>query len=202
MAPAISVTADHPLYDPILSCCNAAELLRLARTCKAFRNTVLDFIPRAFNINRNLLQFFADPIGFRIMLSDTGAIVSGSFALQFFIRAYYPLSDLDIYVEAKKSEHVGQWLLRNGYTYVPAKRDYHETTLQQDNNFKLAIKFLRHGWIGDDFSSSGVKGVFNFFGEVRGVTRKVQLIVTESCAIEAILKFPSSKWQCPYSPMV
>ena len=202
MAPAISVTADHPLYDPILSCCNAAELLRLARTCKAFRNTILDFIPRAFDINRNLLQFFADPVGFRTMQSDTGAVVSGSFALQFFIRAYYPLADLDIYVEAKKSEHVGRWLLRNGYTYVAVKKDCCGTTYQQDKNFKLAVRFLEHGWIGDEFNCGEVKGVLNFFGEVGGVTRKVQLIVTEGCAIEAILKFSSSEWPHQYRAMI
>lgn len=193
MASAISITADHPLYDPLFSCCNGAELLRLARTCKAFNGAISDFVPRAFDIHRNLREFFTDPIGFRVMQSYTGAIVSGSFALQFFIRAYYPLADLDIYVEAEKSPYVGRWLLKNGYIYVPAEKEYSGTTLRQDDDFEVAVKFLEYGWIGDDFSCKGVKGVLNFFGDIRGVVKKVQLIVTEGCAIEVVLKFPTSE---------
>lgn len=148
---------------------------------------------RAYDIRKGLLHFFADPAGFRLMQSRTGAIVSGSFALQFFTREYYPLADFDIYVELAKGVQVGRWLMENGYSYVPSKRDHYGSTLQQPDDFELSIKSLDYGWIGDYFKCKGVKGVLNFFRDVDGTTKKVQLIVTELCAIRTILSFHSSK---------
>ena len=101
---------------------NAAEILRLMRTSKAFEVMARDFLRRAYNVNKPLRRFFQDPIAFRVMQYETGTVVSGSFALQFFVRSYYLTADLDLYVTHSGAEKVGSWLQENGYTYVPAKK--------------------------------------------------------------------------------
>ncbi|KDR72124.1 hypothetical protein GALMADRAFT_213556 [Galerina marginata CBS 339.88] len=54
---------------------------------------------------------------FRYQLHHTGAIVSGSIALQFFDRVQYPNSDMDIFVRTGGAEYICQWILCEGYRY-------------------------------------------------------------------------------------
>lgn len=85
----------HPIYDKILSYLSPASLIRLGRASKLTLNAVQDFSYRAFDINCSPSRFISDPIAFRILQARTGTVVSGSFALQFFDRTFYPESDLD-----------------------------------------------------------------------------------------------------------
>lgn len=45
-----------------------------------------------------------DPVEFRSQMSRHGAIISGSFALQFFERTMWPDADLDIWIEGVDEE--------------------------------------------------------------------------------------------------
>jgi len=49
----------------------------------------------------------------------SGAVVSGSVALQFLDRVSYPSADLDIYVSHVNVEAAELWLLDHGMTKVP-----------------------------------------------------------------------------------
>jgi len=53
-----------------------------------------------WNINRALKRFVNDPVGLRSSMARHEALISGSFALQFFARTVWEDSDLDIYLEA------------------------------------------------------------------------------------------------------
>jgi hypothetical protein len=59
---------------------------------------VKDYFARAFNIEKRLSRYFDDPKSFRKLQAETLTVISGSTALQFFQRNFYPESDLDLYV--------------------------------------------------------------------------------------------------------
>ena len=187
------VSRNHVICDSLMSGCSAAEILRLMRTSKAFEVMARDFLRRAYNVHKPLRRFFQDPIAFRLMQYETGTVVSGSFALQFFVRSYYPTADLDLYVTHSGAEKVGSWLQGNGYTYVPAIKKRRGKVLKQPRSFKDAISSLDLAWVPDEFYCKGVMGVLNFEGVVGGNRRKVQLIMTDLCPIRTILNFYSSK---------
>ncbi|KAH8683003.1 hypothetical protein BGZ60DRAFT_551938, partial [Tricladium varicosporioides] len=54
-----------------------------------------------WNINRQLERFVNDPPSLRSLMSQCNALISGSFALQFFERVVWKNSHLDIYVECQ-----------------------------------------------------------------------------------------------------
>ena len=192
MAHLHSLASDHLLSDPVLSCCNAAELLHLSCTSKIMRSIVQDFMRRSYNLNRSLQYFFDNPFGFRIMQSYTNAIISGAFALQFFTRTHHPSTHLDIYVGDAWKKLVGGWLLENGYSYVPAVQTVNNTDISQPAIYEEAIVSL--GWIPDNFHYEGVLGVLNFSRMVNGTERIVHLVVASVCSIQTVLKFNSSMW--------
>ena len=184
---------NHLVYDSVLCECNGRDLLRLMRTCKAFERMVRDFMRREYDLNKRLLSFFLDPLAFRTMQWSTGAIISGSFALQFFTRSHYPTADLDIYVCRPGGVRAGNWLQDNGYDYVPACVEEDGVVCKQPDSFEHAIRSMDFAWAPDRFYCEGVDGVFNFERVVCGCVRKVQIIVTGLCPIKTILNFHSSK---------
>lgn len=95
------------IYDAIFSQASPAGSILLSRTCRDARYANRDFNNRAFNINRHLGRFFKDPKGFRSLQARTGTLISGSNALQFFDRTYYPESDMDLFAHRGHSREIG-----------------------------------------------------------------------------------------------
>ncbi|KAI0757888.1 hypothetical protein BC629DRAFT_1265542, partial [Irpex lacteus] len=163
------------------------DICRLAKVNKALRRTMPRAINHTFSIYRRLKHFFNDPFSFRVMQSRTGALVSGSFALQFFCRVFYPEADLDIYAANDAKHDVGDWLLANAYTFCPAERPngqpltYLEALQALDDNRAEETSYVR-----------GVVGVLNFLRTVEGEVRKVQLVVVDGSPMTAILNFHST----------
>ena len=70
-------------------------------------------------MNRALRHFVDDPCLFRSKLGEYDALVSGSFALQFFDRVFWPESDLDIFLPDAQEEGFGTYLSNSeGYTCI------------------------------------------------------------------------------------
>lgn len=84
----------------IIQCLDIKSLLNLARMKQAVRKLVYT---HEWNINDKLRRFVKNPIAFRRHQSQTRAIISGSFALQFFERVTWPDSDLDVFIDESKS---------------------------------------------------------------------------------------------------
>jgi hypothetical protein len=111
----------------------------------------------------------------REMMKETGAIISGSTALQFFARDTYCDSDLDIYVEDTKSQIAQLFLTSLGY------------------------KILQNA-IG---TNDGLEPGDGYPGELEiekvitlvkpGIAQFVQLVCTKREPVVAILQFHSSK---------
>jgi hypothetical protein len=103
------------------SACEIQEILRFSSINRAMHEIVLSYMMRAFNIDRILSRFFPDPNAFRVLQRQTATLISGSQALQFLDRTFYPESDLDLYLFPGREWDVGRYLLQIGYTFAPHK---------------------------------------------------------------------------------
>ena len=119
------------------------ELLSVSRTCREMWLLVKAYWPLAFNLARVLQPFLMpdDVPSFRHMLKASGAVVSGSAALQFLDRVFYPSSDLDIYVSHANVEVAELWLLDHGMTKVPPAEDPDATPLGYNRPLVAALAY-------------------------------------------------------------
>ncbi|KAG8772222.1 hypothetical protein FRB91_003552 [Serendipita sp. 411] len=200
-----TVLSTSTIADILYPQLSVAEILSLSKVCKATYRAVKAWYPSAYNINNHFKTFLGtlkNVLAFRGLQAITGTIVSGSQALQFFDRTYYPGSDLDVYVPCRHASAIGEFFLSIGYLFKP-------TSLQSASAFGSDCK--RHL---DDLSSRTpngtvpgqeiqeynwrfVEGVINFTKEVilgDEETLKVQLIAVEpqSSPLTCVLHFHSS----------
>lgn len=135
---------------------------------------------RTFRVERVLSPFFVDCSGFRKIQSITGALVSGSAALQLFDRAVYRNSDLDVYVDRDYVLDVVRFIReREHYAFQP--------TIAQALTPEKIIQEPEVGLYSYE-SNTGISNVLNF---ARG-DQRVQLIVAKRSPLEVILGFHSS----------
>ena len=181
------IISNHLLYDLIFDASSATSLVRLLSTCHALNIAVRDYLKGAFNILTYLFPYFPNPLSFRLLQRSTGTIISGSTALQFFDRSYYPESGLDLYVPLCWRRQVGDYLLEQGYTFVPNS--------WQDVDFGLAVmdeRFLTNKAVYGSFM--GIAVVYIFVKDVPGRGKlKVNAVVAVRSPMEVILRCHSSK---------
>ena len=166
--------------------------MRLTRTCRLIHALVHSFLKRTFNINRFLSRFFSDPIDFRSLQARTGTLISGSYALQFFDRTFYPESDLDLYVSYKSDTEVTDWLVQVGYVYTP--REKQPPTIEEA--LEDTRRFLGEEEHDEEYIDASILGVLNFQKSVPGeIDRdlKVQCIIAREEPVVSIFRFHSSK---------
>ena len=119
------------------------------------------------------------------------AIVSGSFALQFFERKRYIGSDMDIYLRCAGVREFCVWLKNEGYHNVDGGTSYVRTNFPEDTLGAVGPRNSKHGPL------LGVHTFQRMVGSARGhiEVQRVQLIVVDTDPIEHILfSFHSSKW--------
>ena len=172
-----------------LSCLNAAQLARVARTSKGFHEIVDSFARRAYNLDSFLLLFLPDPRSFRKIQFSTGAIISGSSVFRFFTRLQLSEVAMDVFVGSRFKGQVGDWLLSNGFEYRPATIEYLAYTITQLSSYDEAIACPGFRSV----RSIGVMDSLDFFRVVDGVEMEVVLHVTRSFPVMTVLKFPFSK---------
>ncbi|KIP08840.1 hypothetical protein PHLGIDRAFT_12311 [Phlebiopsis gigantea 11061_1 CR5-6] len=181
------------LYDLVLRPADPCTLVRLSHTCRGAHAAVRSHVARTFNINAHLGRYFSDPLAFRALQAATGTLISGSSALQFLDRTFYPEADLDLYCFYDARAEVGLWLMRQGYRFAPNSR--------QDPSFRVAVAQARVP--GTDVAAGpysrmkAVSAVYTFVKRVESLdgpsTRlKVQIIVAYNNPMEAIFHFHST----------
>lgn len=180
------VLTNDLLFDIIFDACSPASLARISRTCRIAYGTVQYYISRAYDVNALLSRYFPDPLGFRSLQRRTGALVSGSTALQLFLRERYPESDLDVYVRKDAFEEVARWVFAQGYIFIPSQ--------SQDALFEVAISQEE---VADeyDFEEYITFNVLTFVKPLQTHPEqqlKVQIIGAVHTPMENILKFHSS----------
>lgn len=207
------------IYDRVNSSISPRTGIMLAQTCHAAKYARACFNRRAFNVNRHLGRFFQNPLAFRSLQAQTGALISGSSALQFFDRETYEDSDLDVYLHPGHLKQIGAWLMEaEGYTYITENSNTPVTlqpTLHHFDAFRLACNNLDHPIshptpVFDPEIRRPIEGPASptipyFQGDViQGCTtfvwdageqnqRLVQLMVAKYNPLDTILQFHSSK---------
>lgn len=191
-----SVLTRPPIFDGIFSRISPATFIRFGRTCRVARDAVHNFCSRAFSINRHLLRFFSDPIGFRSLQARTGTLISGSNALQFFDRSFYPESDLDLYTHPGHTREVGLWLIHEGYQFVPSPSQEGSFEELVGNDWDgLARRYYQDidedMQTGQQYRVSGVQAIFSFTKIAAGKELKVQIMEAKTTPLQCILGFHS-----------
>ncbi|KAA8575381.1 hypothetical protein EYC84_004550 [Monilinia fructicola] len=121
----------YPIFDNICAHLDPQDILFLRRTTKKLSPSFESLFNTQWNVNRQLTRFVNDPVNFRSKLAKHDALISGSFALQFFERRFWHDSDLDIYVdgsnELRSPDPIGEYLVeREGYKLRSAKTEQEE----------------------------------------------------------------------------
>lgn len=205
--------------DPIFSFSSPKDIIQLSKTCRLARTAIADYIRRAFNINKHLSRYFDNPVDFRSLQARTGTLISGSNALQFFDRSFYPDSDLDLYVPNMWAEEVGIWMSQHGYVFKPLPAqlpdffDALRITYEPEILTPLTTQIVAPRDNIEWYRMRGVASVFNFvrpYDDVHPVERneiegdegdeerpfhglKIQIITATATPLEIILNFHSSK---------
>lgn len=177
------------------------DLFRLRCLTRFMKLLVDAVLPRRFSINRSLRDYFNHPDAFRLLQARTGAVISGSFARNFFTVDFRTRPALDLYVSYEAASAVGTWLEVNGYQFSPFGARLHSMahqSMQAPNygwhagDFLNAVRRMRAHLHTPNFYINGVLGVFEFIKVVDGHPRRVQLVAVRCSPAETILSFDSS----------
>ena len=171
----------------ILDYLTSPDLCRLLRVSKTFHRLVTETLPLLYNIRHQLQKYFRNVDGFRRLQSNTGSIISGSFALQFFLRCSWADTGLDLFVTHGAVLKVAKWLTRNDYQFVPPKSG------ASGDGYQEVFEAIE-----DTLEDDGYAGKLDFVRTVGNDKEKkklaVQLFVVYGSPMQAILNFHSSTW--------
>ena len=152
--------------------------MRLSRTCRHLHGMAETYWNSHICLSRILGPYLSSAVQieeFREMMHITGAIISGTSALQVFAWVHYDESDLDLYVESSRSPMVSSCLINLGYSKL-------ETTIGTKDRLDP----------GDGYpGKTEIQQVESYRKE--GWNRIIQLINTVREPVFAILQFHSSK---------
>ncbi|PPQ96722.1 hypothetical protein CVT26_010275 [Gymnopilus dilepis] len=160
-------------------------IISLSKTSSALHSAYTFYAKEAWDPTKRFASWFKNPAAFRRLLSRTNSVISGSFALQFFDRSYYPTGDMDIYLRVAGADEVCRWLTRQDYTYVRQNKTYPHVISRDRVHFDRAVRNLSS-------SVSPLLAVYNFerkleLSKTESIVRHVQVIVVDTDPIEHIL---------------
>ena len=181
------------LVHELLNLADPYLVYRLRLVSRPVQNVVDKYLARTFNIDTFLQRrFFANAVAFRSMMAETGCLISGVTALEFFARAQWEETPLELFVHHCNVVKLCRNLVDVfGYSFVPdnstpmASLDeaLHDSTWQPRSGEPL--------WL------CSVVAVFEFRRRYRDKWRQV-LVWSPHCksrsALEAVfLSYPNSK---------
>ncbi|KAI1367179.1 hypothetical protein F5Y08DRAFT_336848 [Xylaria arbuscula] len=164
--------SQYPMRTRIFGELDTKSILNLCRTSSGLRADIYSY---RWDINRRLERFFQNPTVFRSALGQADALITGSFALQFFTNKFWPESDLDINVQDGPGVVIlGKFLEAEGYELIGNRgepfSDYEEVIVRL-KHIRRILTFIKPQDISNDSS----------------LELKVQLIVTCEQPVLAIL---------------
>ena len=208
------------VYNRINSMIPPHSSVMLSQTCYTANDARASFTRRTFNINCHLGHFFQNPLEFHTIQAETGTIISGSSALQFFDREIFEDSDLDLYLYPGHLERIDTWLMKSEcYIYITEDPNVPVTEQQTSHRFqafKTAFMLIdcpilhpspvfsldiHHPGLEVPsspsvpyFSTDVIKGCMIFVCNMGSHNQRlVQLMVTEYNPLDALLQFHSSE---------
>ncbi|KAI1322604.1 hypothetical protein F5Y16DRAFT_386197 [Xylariaceae sp. FL0255] len=158
-----------PANHALTSMLDTKDKLSVMQTSSAYRQGMKNTV---WNINKRLLRFFENPLTFRSQLGKCDALISGSFALQFFEGVLWKESDLDIFVESgNNTEAMEKYLLEVAYTHTGSWSRPDHDRMEEYSNIKGIVECRTY----HDSNPNG-------YGA------KVQIISTKESPVRAILE--------------
>ncbi|THU84246.1 hypothetical protein K435DRAFT_733452 [Dendrothele bispora CBS 962.96] len=181
------------IQDVILHDISPMDRIRYSLTSRQENRAVTSYNQRTFRIRKLLLRYFdtiLDIAQFRFLQYETGMLISGSAAVQFFDNTVYPGSDLDLYVEIGKVESVAEFLLEKDYRFEPGERQPKDwkrafSGANQPSGTITPVEGLPE-WEG--YTMEDIAGVFNFGKE----GKRVQVVACCQTPLKVILNFHST----------
>ncbi|KAF8333315.1 hypothetical protein F5887DRAFT_922077 [Amanita rubescens] len=170
---AISVEILFRLFDAL----EVTEIFRLSKTCHHLHDLTESYWSSQISLSRILEPYIGNENEielFRGMMRKTGAVISGSTALQAFARVQYDDSDLDLYVDRSRTGPVRTFLTILGYARLELSRGTNDSLEEGD------------GYPG----KTEINSVDTYVK--KGCDRIIQLIGTERDPVFAILQFHST----------
>ncbi|PPR00620.1 hypothetical protein CVT26_012204 [Gymnopilus dilepis] len=161
------------------------SLIRLGSTSKALRRLFLCYAQSTWDPAKCYRRWFADVLEFRRILRKSNAVVSGSFALQFFDRTFYPESDMDIFTRVAGVSVVCDFLISEGYQCDGHSEKYEQHSYEKGNHFLKAVMNVS----SYDDPLLGVYAFRKFVGSGHGRidVLHVQVVVVDTDPIEHVL---------------
>ena len=124
----IDVLGNWVIFNNLCSHLDIAGILPLLRVTKRWSDHLSAHLKLRWDINKKLRRFVTNPQNLRTELGRHDALISGSFAIQFFDGVVWDESDLDIYVEGARGEGgegdaaIGRYLMeKEGYKLQTSK---------------------------------------------------------------------------------
>jgi len=117
-----------PILETLGKCLAIADVVAVTRTCKQLSKLYAYLIPTQWNVDTLLKRFVEHPKELRAQIGKHNALISGSFALQFFERpTRWEAADINIYVErGNDATCLSRYLIeQEGYTIQLAIPDIH-----------------------------------------------------------------------------
>lgn len=182
----------------ILSFCGIKDLLVLNSTCWLTRVLVKFYIRHVWSFDLRFRVWFHDVRGFQRLLRLHRAVVSGSLAVQFFDRVYYPEGTLDIYVYHTNIRYIAEWMASEGYILAYGN-------IRPDIKKCLRTKSIEP--YRENLNGTSITVVLNYykhevFWDSTPHTRRIQIIGVECHPVRHILQeFHTSK-SCDYQKSV
>lgn len=119
----IDVLDNYPIFNNLCSHLDIAGILPLQRVTRRWSRHISAHLKERWNINKKLRRFVTNPQNLRTELGRYDALISGSFAIQFFDGVIWEESDLDIYVKRLEGDApIGKYLMsKEGYKFETVK---------------------------------------------------------------------------------
>lgn len=117
-----TVLSQYPVWTQTSNALSHRDLMSLSLTCKSINGLALSTLYEKQNVDNRFRAFVKDTTSFRLMLRDTGAVVAGEFARQFFVGRQTPsrmqivVVDPRFYSGGKTNRWVRYLRRREGYS--------------------------------------------------------------------------------------
>lgn len=170
-----------PVQDALFGILKPLTLARLAKTSRGFRIAVKAYLRAQYNPHALLSRFFIDIIAFRSLQAQTGTLISGFVALNFFQRTPCASDPLDIFVYFHHRTRVARWLVDAGYSFVP------HVDQSPDFDYTITEGVFLEGQ-QSTHPSPGVCGALTFQRSSRDLQTTVRMYVAYQTPVEAILR--------------
>ncbi|TVY86545.1 hypothetical protein LAWI1_G008802, partial [Lachnellula willkommii] len=165
----VDLLENYAVFDSLCSHLDVAGIDTLRKVTKRWSGHLSAHLTERWNINKKLRRFVTHPKEFRTELGYWDALISGSFALQFFDGVVWEESDLDIFVEyGADATGLGEYLVR-------------------DESYK-SVKIQGHELLTDTLGNQTTTYIRSSRDGIPEKQTKIQIVATRGIPIQAILR--------------